>query len=79
MWIKDIFSVAPGTDITSPGTLVFCALKIAWKKKKKEKHTYEKYRMHSETISASPDIHTEKLILEKDMYKEFVLKSVDAY
>ena len=63
MWLKDIFSVAPGTDITSPGTLVFCALKIAWKKK--ENHTYEKYRMHSETISAS--------------HKEFVLKSVDAY
>lgn len=27
--IKDIFSVAPGTDIRSPGTLVFCALNIA--------------------------------------------------
>lgn len=26
---KDIFSVAPGTEMRSPGTLVFCALKIA--------------------------------------------------
>ena len=29
---KDIFSVAPGTEMRSPGTLVFCALKIACKK-----------------------------------------------
>lgn len=28
---KDIFSVAPGTETRSPGTLVFWALKIAWK------------------------------------------------
>lgn len=29
--VKDIFSVAPGTEIRSPGTLVLWALKIAWK------------------------------------------------
>lgn len=33
--MKDIFSVAPGTVIRSPGTLVFCALKIACQKKSK--------------------------------------------
>lgn len=34
VWVesrKDIFSVAPATEMRSPGTLVFCALKIAWK------------------------------------------------
>lgn len=31
MCIKDIFSVAPGTKMRSPGTLVFCAVKIACK------------------------------------------------
>lgn len=35
--IKDIFSVAPGTVIRSPGTLVFWALKIACKKRKKKR------------------------------------------
>ena len=31
---KDIFSVAPGTAMRSPGTLVFWELRIAWYKQK---------------------------------------------
>lgn len=58
---KDIFSVAPGTEMRSPGTLVFCALKIAWEKRKKMYNTFHSTRGVGRTSGiehANKDMHS---------------------